>query len=139
TASKYALTIDRPIIYHGLFGSGFFQKLYAPRPAFRLMLFTSIEYHVLITIPLLVLSPSFPDLFRLAVASLIMSTTVCMGAAAQADLPKKQRRPWSRALIALLFLLQPIVRGWARYRWRLHVRSRPKKDFGPLPSENALL
>ena len=27
--------------------------------------------------------------------------------------------------MALLFLLQPIVRGWARYNWRLTVRSQP--------------
>src|SRR5205809_11269 len=139
TASKYALTIDRPIIYHGLFGSGFFQKLYAPRPAFRLMLFTSLEYNVLVTIPLLVLSPSFPDLFRVAVASLIMSLSVCLGAAGQAELPKKQCRTWSRPLIALMFWLQPIVRGWARYRWRLQVRSQPKTDFARLPPESVNL
>ena len=131
TASKYALTLTRPIIYHGLFGSGFFQKLYAPGPAFRLMFFTSLEYHVLFTVPLLVLSASFPNVFPVAVASLIISAGICVAAAAQAELPKAQRRLWSRPLIALLFLLQPIVRGWARYKWRLQVRSDPKQtDIG---------
>jgi O-antigen biosynthesis protein len=128
TDSKYALTIGRPIIYHGIFGSGFFQKLYAPSPAFRLMLFTSLEYQVLVTLPLLVLSPTFTNLFPVAIASLIVSTGICIAAAAQAELPKPQRRLWSRPLIALLFFLQPMVRGWSRYKWRLQVRSEPKEQ-----------
>ena len=41
---------------------------------------------------------------------------------AQAALPAKKTEWWSRPLVALLFFLQPIVRGWARYRGRLAVR-----------------
>ena len=125
TASKFGVTLQRPVIYHGLFGSGFFQKLYTPQPAFLLMFFTSLEYHVLITLPLLVLSASFYALLPVAVTSICISLGVCALAAAQAELPKKKKRRWSRPLVALLFLLQPIVRGWARYGWRLAARSEP--------------
>src|SRR5262249_45175618 len=44
-------------------------------------------------------------------------------AAAQADLPKRKRRFWSRPLVALLYFLQPIERGLARYRAQLQFRS----------------
>jgi len=125
TASKFGVTLQRPVIYHGLFGSGFFQKLYIPQPAFLLMFFTSLEYHVLITLPLLVLSASFYALLPVAVTSICISLGVCALAAAQAELPKRKKRRWSRPLVALLFLLQPIVRGWARYGWRLTARSEP--------------
>jgi len=125
TASKYGIALQRPVIYHGLFGSGFFQKIYAPEPAFILMACTSLEYHVLVTLPLLVLSSSFYDLLPVALTSLLISLGVCVAAATQADLPKRKKRFWSRPLVALLFFLQPIVRGWARYRWRLTVRSTP--------------
>jgi len=54
-----------------------------------------------------------------------VSVGVCLAAAAQAELPKARRRFWSRPLIALLYLLQPIVRGWARYRGRLGLRPLP--------------
>ena len=125
TASKFGVTLQRPIIYHGLFGSGFFQKLYTPEPAFLLMFFTSLEYHVLVTLPLLVLSASFYPLLPVALTGGLISLGVCAAAAAQAELPRKKKRSWSRPLVGLLFLLQPIVRGWARYNWRLTVRSQP--------------
>jgi glycosyltransferase involved in cell wall biosynthesis len=135
TASKFGVALQRPVIYHGLFGSGFFQKLYTPEPAFMLMLSASLEYHVLVTLPLLVLSSSFYALLPVAVTSLLISLGVCVAAAAQAELPKKKKRFWSRPLVALMFLLQPIVRGWARYRWRLTVRSKPPVFKRPIAAD----
>jgi hypothetical protein len=125
TAAKFGVILRRPIIYHGLFGSAFFQKLYAPEPTFVLMLCASLEYHALLTLPLFVLSSSFDWLLPLALASLLLSVLVCVVAAAQAELPKRKRRLWSRPLVALLFFMQPIVRGWARYKWRLNGRTQP--------------
>ena len=125
TASKFGVILHRPLIYHGLFGSGFFQKLYTPEPAFLLMFCTSLEYHVLVVLPLLVLSASFYPLLPIALASLALALGVCSLAAVQAELPKKKSRAWSRPLVALLFFLQPIVRGWARYHERLTARSEP--------------
>src|SRR5437764_10188368 len=89
------------------------------------MFCTALEYHALVTLPLLVLSASIYPLLPVALTSLLISLFVCAVAAAQARLPKKKQRAWSRPLVALLFLLQPIVRGWARYNWRLTVRSEP--------------
>src|SRR5207248_4956489 len=123
TAAKFGVILQRPVIYHGLFGSGFFQMLYTPEPAFLLMFGTSLEYHVLITVPLLVLAVSIYALLPVALTSLAISLALCAAAAAQAELPKRKQRSWSRPLVGLLFLLQPIVRGWARYNWRLTVRS----------------
>jgi hypothetical protein len=61
----------------------------------------------------------------LACVSLALSAGVGVVAAVQADLPKNARRFWSRPLIALLFLLQPIERGFARYRSQLRLRPVP--------------
>jgi len=119
STSKFGLILRRPVVYHGMFGTGFFQTLYAPQPAATLMLFSSLEYHVLVTLPLLVLSGLFHFLLPLGLASLSLSFGVCVAAAVQAELPKHQQRLWSRPLVALLFFLQPIVRGWARYHGRL--------------------
>ena len=130
TAAKIGVTLRQPMIYHGTFASGFFQSIYSPPPSVALMLLTSLEYHVLVTLPLLVLGLAFlgvkvPLLLPLGVTSLGISLALCVAAAAQADLPKKKRRCWSRPLVALLFLLQPIVRGWARYAERLSLRQTP--------------
>jgi hypothetical protein len=125
TASKYGLVLQRSVIYHGIFGSGFFQKLYAPAPAHVLMLCTGLEYHALVNFPLVLLSVLFPVLLPLACASVAVSLGICAVAAAQASLAPDKTRFWSRPLVALLFFLQPLVRGWARYRTRLHLRAGP--------------
>jgi len=124
-ASQVALLLRPSIIYHGLFGSAGFQSLYASTPAFSLMLFTTIEYHVLVSLPLWVLSLYFPPLLPVAITSSAVPVAVCVTAAAQAALPKGKTRPWSRALVALLFFLQPVVRGWARYQGRFMQKPTP--------------
>ena len=122
TPSKFGVLLRAPIIYRGVFGSAPFQSLYASEPAVTLMLLTTLEYHVLATLPLLVLSVTFPDLLPVAIASGLASASVCLAAGLQAALPKPKRRWWSRPLVALLFFLQPIVRGWQRYQGRLALR-----------------
>jgi GT2 family glycosyltransferase len=125
TTSKFGVLIRPPIIYRGLFGSAGFQFLYHSRPPVTLMLCTTIEYHVLVTLPLWILSVTFHQLLPLAVTSLLVSIAVCAAAGFQAALPKKKICGWSRPLVAMLFFLQPIVRGLARYQGRLSLRSTP--------------
>jgi len=122
TPSKFGVLLRAPIIYHGVFGSAPFQTLYASTPAFILMLCTTLEYHVLVTLPLWVLSVTFHLLLPLAVTSLLLSAGICVASGMQASLPKNKTRWWSRPLVALLFFLQPIVRGWERYAGRLRLR-----------------
>src|SRR5207237_1184075 len=62
---------------------------------------------------------------------LLLSFGVCVAAAGQADLPRRKKLWWSRPLVALLFFLQPIVRGWARYRGRL-----TRRPVRPGPMDN---
>ena len=125
TSSRFADLLRPPIIYRGLFGSAGFQFLYASQPAFNLMVCTTLEYHVLVTLPLLVVSVTFHLLLPMAITSLLISLGVCGAAGAQAALPRNKRRWWSRPLVGMLFFLQPIVRGWARYRGRLMRRPTP--------------
>jgi hypothetical protein len=112
------------MIYHGTFATGFFQTLYGTPPSIGIMLCTSLEYLALITLPLFILSAPFRFFLPLAITSLLIPLGVCLAAALQADIPAGKRRPWSRPLVASLFFLQPIVRGWARYRARLELQPR---------------
>jgi O-antigen biosynthesis protein len=128
-AAKPGLTLQRPMIYRGLFAGGMFQTLYTPAPAFGLMLCTSLEYHVLVTLPLFVLAAPFRYLLPVAIASFLLSAGVCAAAAVQAELSKHKRCFWSRPLIALLYFLQPIWRGWARYQGRLRVPPAPPQAY----------
>jgi glycosyltransferase involved in cell wall biosynthesis len=122
STGKVGLIVRRPIIYHGTFATAFFQALYAGPPSMGIMWCTSIEYHAILTLPLFILSAPFPFLLPLAIAGITVSIVVCIAAAIQAELYKP--RFWSRFLVAFLFFLQPIVRGWARYRARLEMQPR---------------
>jgi O-antigen biosynthesis protein len=126
TAAKFGLVVGRSIIYHGVFATGFFQSIYCAPPSWTIMLVTSIEYHSLVTLPLLVLSVPFPFLFPVAAANVLIAATVCVIAGVQANLPRNKKRIWSRPLVALLFFLQPIVRGWARYQGHLSTHAAPR-------------
>jgi glycosyltransferase involved in cell wall biosynthesis len=134
TAAKFGLNLRRPIIYHGVFATGFFQSLYSGEPAMAPMFCTSLEYHVLITLPLVALSVPFRHIFVLPITSVLISLGVCVAAAMQAELPRDKRRLWSRPLVALLFFLQPIVRGWARYQGRLSLGPTPRAAVENLAS-----
>lgn len=125
-ASHGGLLLRGPVIYHGIFGSGFFQRLYAPDPVEPLLLFTSLGYHAFVNLPLLVLAFYFDPVVPLAAASVVISLGACALAAWQARLPRRKHRLWSRSLVTLLFFLQPIVRGWARFKSRLQFFSERK-------------
>ncbi|HYE30820.1 MAG TPA: glycosyltransferase [Methylomirabilota bacterium] len=132
--SKFGVLTRRPLIYHGWFGAGFFQTLYTPAPSFGLMLLTSLEYHAVVVTPLIVLAVVFRQLIPVAVASMLIPLAVCAVAAWQADLAKDRRRPWSRPLVALLFFLQPIFRGAARYKGSVRT---PRRATMPAPKPGA--
>ncbi len=117
--AKSGVELSPSIIYHGLFGTAFFQSIYAAQPSLMLVVATSPEYHVLITLPLLVLGSVVPYLTAFGLGSLAYSLGLCGLAAWQAELPHDKRRFWSRTLVALLFFLQPVVRGWARHKGHL--------------------
>jgi GT2 family glycosyltransferase len=134
SAARFGLVFRRPRIYHGRFGSGFFQSLYRVQPEAALMLFTSLEYQALVTLPLCVLAMAFEFLIVPALVSLLIPVTVCAAAAIQAELPRKKRRFWSRPLVACMFFLQPLVRGWARYGSRLSLRARSLAEYETLDS-----
>jgi len=132
-----AVRLRRSIIYHGLFGSAGFQSLYASEPVLSLMFCTAIEYHVLVTLPLWILTLILHPVLPLALTSTFLSAAVCTAAGAQARVPKSKTHWWSRPLVALLFFLQPIARGWARYRGRL--LSRPARLAAQQTLDSAVL
>lgn len=128
------LSLGRPMIYHGAFGGGFFQALYSRASWLPLLLLTSIEYYALVSLPLLVLATVAPQFTSWWLASVVAPVLVCGLAAGQVVIPRRRRRGWSYPLVALLFFLQPLVRGWARYQGRLARRDLPLESFENLDS-----
>src|SRR2546426_10036837 len=91
------LLLRRAVIYHGVFGSGFFQRLYAPDPVQPLLLCTALGYQVCVNLPLLLLAIYFDAFVPLAAASLGVSVGACALAAGAAGLARKPPSLWCRA------------------------------------------
>jgi len=105
---------DKKRIYHGIFGTGLFQTIYTQSRGMALLLLTTLEYHLAVTFPLLVLGVFCHQALWFALASFCISVSVCIHTAFRQKLV--QPSWFSRPLVALLFFLQPIIRSWARYR-----------------------
>jgi O-antigen biosynthesis protein len=132
--AKLGVDFRGSVIYHGRFGSGFFQSIYTASSGLTLLVVTSPEYYALIVAPLLVLGSVVPHLRAFGLAGLAISAGLCCVAGWQAEIPRCQRRVWSRPLVALLFLLQPIVRGLARHRGHLRGQQTPLSERESLDS-----
>src|SRR5205085_8071815 len=70
--SKFSVELRAPVIYHGLFGSAGFQKIYSSAPATTLMLCTTLEYYLFVVMPLWVLTGIFQQLLPVPVASVLL-------------------------------------------------------------------
>jgi hypothetical protein len=101
------------------------------------MLCTSLIYYCGVLLPAIVASVYFPVLLPLAVAAVAAPAGMATIAAVQAQIPEDKQRLWSRPLIALMFLTQPVVRGWNRMRFRLlTATSTQKLPYYPVPAKD---
>jgi GT2 family glycosyltransferase len=113
------------LIYHGTFGTGFFQCLYQAHPAHWAMLPATLEWHV--GIALTALAGFFwPVAWIVAALMFGLSLAVAALQAAQARLAPRHRSPGARLLIMGLCYFQPLVRSWKRYRTRLFAYRPPR-------------
>ena len=123
--SRIAGFFGKFVIYHGMFGSALFQTLYTPEPSGLLAVLTSLEWHVVFTVGAVLLATVWPALWPLPVLTLLASLSMATVAAVCVELPPWQVRWWSRPLVAIMYLLQPIVRGWPKYARRLRRSETP--------------
>ena len=110
----------QPIIYRGRYAEGLFQSIYSGGDTGWVALLTSLEWHTLVTLPLLVLGYAFnTSVFAVpGIISLMVWVGLCIFAGWKGEIPRRQCRFWSRPLTAMLHFLQPLVRGWARHTER---------------------
>jgi GT2 family glycosyltransferase len=117
--------ISRPVIYHGIFGEGFFQSIY-PTPQSEVAAYLrSIEWFAL-TIFLFGLGIFLPTL-RI-VPYLMLGGTLCVALSymVRAPIEAKFDTVHARLLLMLLAFAQPLVRGWSRYFTWLHFKRTPR-------------
>jgi GT2 family glycosyltransferase len=122
---RFSWFINRPIIYHGIFGEGFFQSIY-PTPQSEVAAYlSSIEWFAL-TVFLFGLGIFLPALRILPY--LMFGGTLCVAISymVRARIEPKFDTVAARLLVMFLAFAQPLVRGWSRYFTWLHFKRTPR-------------
>jgi glycosyltransferase involved in cell wall biosynthesis/exo-beta-1,3-glucanase (GH17 family) len=116
------IRFGKDVIYHGVFGTGFFQTIYRRQASVLAMMLMSIEW-MLLTMFVWICAIAFTPLIWVAGLMMITPPILAAIAAWQVDLPTKRRHWLMRPMIAYLHLRQPIVRGLSRYTVRLKAKT----------------
>ncbi len=122
---RFSWFINRPVIYHGTFGEGFFQSIY-PTPQSELAAYlSSVEWFAL-TVFLFGLGIFLPEVR--VVPYLMFGGTLCVALSymLHARIEPKFDTIAARLLVMFLAFTQPLVRGWARYFTWLQSRRTPR-------------
>ncbi|MEY2536895.1 MAG: hypothetical protein QOG67_635 [Verrucomicrobiota bacterium] len=124
-APRFSWFLGQPIIYHGVFGEGFFQSIY-PTPQSEVAAYlSSIEWFAL-TIFLFGLGIFLPGL-RI-VPYVMFGGTLCVSLSymVRARIEPKFDTVHARLLVMVLAFVQPLVRGASRYFTWLHFKRTPR-------------
>ncbi len=136
-APRFTWLVNKPVIYHGVFGQGLFQSIY-PTPQSELAAYlSSIEW---VALTLFIFAVSIPVPFLRIVPYLMFGGTllVALSYMIHARLEARHDTVPARLLVAFLALTQPLVRGWSRhFTWLKFKRTPPsviastEKGFKP--------
>jgi len=136
-APRFTWLINKPVIYHGVFGEGLFQSIY-PTPQSDIAAYLSSVEWVVLTVFIFCLSIPLPILRIVPYLMFGGTFLVALSYMIHAKLEPKHDTIRARLLVAFLALAQPIARGWARYTtWLKFKRTPPaviaseEKNFTP--------
>ena len=118
-------SLTRPMVYHGPFGMAPFQTVYTHPPPWWWYWIGSLDYYLTTVLPFLLLMLVKPGFGCLGLVGLLFPIGLAVRYASRARIPPTQRRWWSRGMLTLLYLLQPVARGWGRYRTRFQIFQTP--------------
>ena len=122
---RFSWLLNAPVIYHGVFGHGLFQSLYAPPPSAVAGYLSSIEW-VALTAFVGVVSVPLAWLRIVPYLMLLGTVTVALSYMANARIEPKFDTFPARLLVGFLAFMQPLGRGWARYFTWLKAKRTPQ-------------
>jgi hypothetical protein len=124
-APRFTWILNRPIIYHGVFGQGLFQSIY-PTPQSDIAAYlSSIEWLVFTAFVFLV-SVALPPLRIVPYLMFGGTFLVALSYMMHARIEAKFDTILARLLVAFLAIVQPWGRGWARYFTWLRYKHTPR-------------
>jgi len=133
-APRFTWLVNRPIIYHGVFGEGLFQSIY-PTPQSEVASYVSSVEWVVLTVFILALSVPLPALRIIPYLMFGATLLVALSYMIHARLELRHDTVRARLLVTFLALAQPLVRGWSRYFTWLRFKRTPPAVIAT-PEEN---
>jgi hypothetical protein len=124
-APRFTWLLNRPVIYHGVFGQGLFQSIY-PTPQSDVAAYLSSIEWVALTVVMFVVSLAFPPLSSVPYAMFGGTFLVALSYMIHARIEPKFDTIFARLLVAFLAFVQPLGRGWARYFTWLKFKRTPE-------------
>jgi glycosyltransferase involved in cell wall biosynthesis len=124
-APRFSWFLNRPIIYHGVFGEGLFQSMY-PTPQSDIAAYLgSIEWFALMVF-LFGLGVFLPSLRIVPYVMLGGTLCVALSYMVRARIEPKFDTVAARLVVMFLAFVQPLVRGFSRYFTWLHFKRTPR-------------
>ncbi|MEO8353326.1 MAG: glycosyltransferase [Chthoniobacteraceae bacterium] len=124
-APRFSWLFNQPVIYHGVFGQGFFQSMYAAPQSAVAGYLASIEWLAL-TIFMAVLCIPLERLRIVPYLMLLGTVMVALSYMANVRIESRFDNIPARILVGFLAFIQPLVRGWARYFTWLNGKRTPR-------------
>ncbi len=137
---RFNWLLNKPIIYHGVFGHGLFQSIYPVAQSEVAAYLSSIEW-VALTAFMAVLGIPLEKLRMVPLLMFLGTFVVALSYMLSARIEPKFDTVRARLLVAFLAFMQPIGRGWARYFTWLKYKHTPRgviaKPEEDLPARSA--
>jgi GT2 family glycosyltransferase len=124
-APRFSWFLNRPIVYHGVFGEGFFQSIYPAAQSEIAIYLGSIEWFAL-TVFLFGLGVFLPALRIVPYLMFGGTLAVALSYMMRARIEPRFDTVHARLLVMLLAFVQPLVRGWSRYFTWLRFKRTPR-------------
>ncbi len=125
-APRFTWLVNRPLIYHGVFGEGLFQSIY-PTPRSEVANYLASLEWVVLTVFVFLLSIGFPSLRIVPYLMIGGTLLVALSYMLHARLEPQFDSVRARLLVVFLAFTQPLVRGWARYYTWLKYKRTPER------------
>ena len=124
-APRFSWLLNRPIVYHGVFGEGFFQSIYPAAQSEVAIYLGSIEWFAL-TVFLFGLGIFLPGLRIVPYLMFGGTLAVALSYMMRARIEPRFDTMHARLLVMVLGFVQPLVRGWSRYFTWLRFKRTPR-------------
>ncbi|MFV0336928.1 MAG: glycosyltransferase [Chthoniobacterales bacterium] len=135
-APRFTWLVNRPVIYHGIFGNGLFQSIY-PTPQSDVAAYLSSVEWVVLTMFIFVISIPLPALRIVPFLMFAGTFTVALSYMIHAKLEPRFDTIRARLLVTALAFTQPLVRGWTRYFTWLKYKRTPRDVFAKVEADLA--